>query len=597
MERTSLLKSLLLLCALVVGCADVWAEKITDYNNIVSGKSYYIGATTSSTDYYLSVDGSSVNDGVAGTAVVDKSNATVFVFEGSGTSWSIKFLSSDNYLSLASSKANGKVNIVASSTNWTASNESSKIQLSKGDFALQKNNSGTQFGSYGKTQTDIWLIEADIPSHTASFSINGVIDDANNVDVEEGAAITFPSDPSDVNGKSFVGWTTATINGYQATVPTTLVTKDVMGTSDITYYAVFASKTVSTGDVVKSYGFETATDEDWTIDGPVRDEAKHNTGSYAGKINTNNTYVTFNSKVKVKEFSFAFTRTSANNNYNVYIETSSDNTSWTTAETYAMSTFNSDGTFTTKTKTFDGNTELYVRFHCNNTTAVRYVDDVTITYSGENITYTDYCTTVIPGPSDPVDNGDETITLTTTANMDGWRTFYDALQGYTADANTTVYVATANASDKVTLTDIGSKDIPAGTPVVLKTTDAGHVLSLKKATVDAYIGANELKVTTAGTPVTDVYRLGYKAANGIGFYKYSAASPAAGIVYVENVTPASEYLPIDVEDADITTGLSAIDNGQWSGGQWSGVNGQSMQVYILNSPLSSVPAPITSRML
>jgi len=421
------------------------------------------------------------------------------------------------------------------------------------------------------------------PTHTASFSINGVIDDANNVVVEEDDAITFPSDPSAISDKSFVGWTTATINGYQATVPTTLVTEDVMGTSDITYYAVFASKTVSTGDVVKSYGFETATDADWTIDGPARDDAYHNTGSYAGKINTNNTYVTFNSKVKVKEFSFAFTRTSDNNNYNVYIETSSDNTSWTPAGTYAMSTFNSDGTFTTKTKTFDGNTELYVRFHCYNTTAVRYVDDVTITYSGENITYTDYCTTVIPGPSKPVDNGG-TITLETTANMAGWRTFYDASQGYTADENTTVYVATANASDKVTLTDIGGKDIPAGTPVVLKTTAASHKMTLTKATVDAYTGANELKVTTVGTPVTDVYRLGYKAANGIGFYKYSAASPAAGIVYVVNVTSASEYLPLDVEDADITTGIAAIENGQWSM-----VNGQSKQVYNLNGQRVSQP--------
>ena len=190
----------------------------------------------------------------------------------------------------------------------------------------------------------------------------------------------------------------------------------------------------------------------------------------------------------------------------------------------------------------------------------------------------------IPGPSDPVDNGG-TITLTTTANMDGWRTFYDASQGYTADANTTVYVATANASDKVTLTDIGSKDIPAGTPVVLKTTDADHKLTLTKATPAAYAGTNELKVTTAGTPVTDVYRLGYKAGKGVGFYKYTAASPAAGIVYVESVTPASEYLPIDVEDADITTGIAAIENGQWSM-----VNGQSKQVYNLNGQRVGQPS-------
>ena len=160
MKKTTLLKSMLLLFALIVGSTCAWAAKITNYTNIVSGKSYYIGATTSSTDYYLSVDGSTVATGVAGTAVTDKASATIFVFEGSDDSWAIKFKSSGNYMSLASSKANGKVDIVASSTNWEASNVSEKIHLAINGFALNKNNSGTQFGSYASTQTDVWLEEA-----------------------------------------------------------------------------------------------------------------------------------------------------------------------------------------------------------------------------------------------------------------------------------------------------------------------------------------------------------------------------------------------------------------------------------------------------
>jgi hypothetical protein len=132
-------------------------------------------------------------------------------------------------------------------------------------------------------------------------------------------------------------------------------------------------------------------------------------------------------------------------------------------------------------------------------------------------------------------NGNEgEIYLTTTANMAGWRAFYDASQGYTVDNKTTVYVVSANTETNVTLTDIGSSNIPAGTPVILKTTDTDRKMTLTKATLAAYTGDNELKASTAGQNLGTVYRLGY-GDNGVGFYKYTTTSAAAGIVYVENV--------------------------------------------------------------
>ena len=137
---------------------------------------------------------------------------------------------------------------------------------------------------------------------------------------------------------------------------------------------------VAWGQTTVSYGWETSDDAtQWTItDAIVATSGQGNTGTYAGKINTNHTYVQFKNKVYVTSFSFAFKRTSNNSNYNVYIETSTDGNTWSAVETYAMSGF-SNGTYSTKTHTFDGTTEYYVRFHCYNTTAVRYVDDVSIT--------------------------------------------------------------------------------------------------------------------------------------------------------------------------------------------------------------------------
>ena len=156
-----------------------------------------------------------------------------------------------------------------------------------------------------------------------------------------------------------------------------------------TLYAVYTrSEDGASATTTESYGFGNTDDAtNWTINGPVQNNSYKKTGSYAGKINSNNTYITYNEKVNVTSFSFQFMRESTNNNYNVYIETSPDNQTWTAVETYAMSSFSTSKTWYPKSHTFDGKKALYVRFRCYNTTAVRWVDDVSITYVGGATTY------------------------------------------------------------------------------------------------------------------------------------------------------------------------------------------------------------------
>ncbi len=155
------LASLICLCMLTVGVGKAWGAKITDYKNIVSGTEYYIGATTSKTDYYWKASQTTTGTSLSGTAVTSKDNATIVILEGSGTSWKIKIKGTSNYVTLANSKANGKFNIATSSNNWTFSNVNSLIKmLYTKSYCLQKNTSGTQFGSYGGTQTNVWLEEA-----------------------------------------------------------------------------------------------------------------------------------------------------------------------------------------------------------------------------------------------------------------------------------------------------------------------------------------------------------------------------------------------------------------------------------------------------
>lgn len=130
----------------------------------------------------------------------------------------------------------------------------------------------------------------------------------------------------------------------------------------------------------KSYGWETGDDASlWTITDVTTTAGVGHTGSGYGNINVNNSYVQFKNKVKVTSFSFWLKRTSRNSNYNVYIETSTNGTDWSAHDTYNMGDFG-NGSYTQKTGTFDGKTEYYVRVHVYNTTAVRNIDDVSITY-------------------------------------------------------------------------------------------------------------------------------------------------------------------------------------------------------------------------
>lgn len=77
------------------------------------------------------------------------------------------------------------------------------------------------------------------PTHTASFNVDGTVTTEN---FQEGANIVFPVNPADIDGKTFVGWTTAAIDGIQTTAPVFInTTTEKMGTADVTYYAVFAT--------------------------------------------------------------------------------------------------------------------------------------------------------------------------------------------------------------------------------------------------------------------------------------------------------------------------------------------------------------------
>lgn len=263
----------------------------------------------------------------------------------------------------------------------------------------------------------------------------------------------------------FDGWATATVADGSTTY--TKVNFPCSITGDQTYYAVYKYAEGGGTGGSDNYDWETTETGNWTVDDKITRTAGQGVGGgYAGKINTANTYVTYNNKVAVTSFSFDFKRTSSNNNYNVYIETSEDKTTWTIAATYAMSSFTNGSYGTTTTHTFDGSKELYVRFHCYNTIATRYVDNVSISYGGGGSTY--YTSSPACGPYVKITGSKE---LYITSGNVGGRS--------TVQAHDTIYYTAGslkpNAAGNAPKVKVPTADITiGGTPTTVVSVEFGE---------------------------------------------------------------------------------------------------------------------------
>ena len=106
--------------------------------------------------------------------------------------------------------------------------------------------SGNYTVSYTKDNTIETVITAifeEIPSYTVTWSVNG--ETGNQDSYKEGDDITFPSSASGCDGKVFMGWSAVEV-AEQDNAPE-YTTSAVMGNSDLTFYAVFATASTGSG--------------------------------------------------------------------------------------------------------------------------------------------------------------------------------------------------------------------------------------------------------------------------------------------------------------------------------------------------------------
>ncbi|MBQ8116278.1 MAG: Ig-like domain-containing protein [Prevotella sp.] len=162
------------------------------------------------------------------------------------------------------------------------------------------------------------------------------------------------------------------------------------------------------------------------------------------------------------------------------------------------------------------------------------------------------------------------LILTTSQNMAGYRTFYDAENSYVADNSTIVYVAQLKRETEVVLSRLTDNVVPANTPVILKTTglkdngtaEAYYQITLTPSDETAnYLGVNLLAVTTEGQDLSaGAYRLGWDAEDGVAFRLWNPSSASAGIVYlnVSSSLGAKFSIIFDEEEEVDPTAVNAV---------------------------------------
>ena len=166
-----------------------------------------------------------------------------------------------------------------------------------------------------------------------------------------------------------------------------------------------------------------------------------------------------------------------------------------------------------------------------------------------------------------------------TTNSDGngnyWSTYYNAsaTQGFTADANTTVYKAALNGTSSVTLTEVAGREIPATQAVILKSTAASITLT-PVASTTADLSDNVLKGGTTVTDGYDAYTLSRGGNNNgtLGFYKFSGSLDGSK-AHLEISTSAGSRGFIGFGD-DNTTGIELPALADDEAAEWYSLDGR-----------------------
>ena len=363
------------------------------------------------------------------------------------------------------------------------------------------------------------IIVYKAPVHTVSFSVNGVI--SSSVEQAEGTSIAFPANPEDINGKTFVGWTTTEIAGTTDTEPA-MVTSATMGNTDVTYYAVFATLESAGTSTIVTDVLTTATFGSPSSYTSWSNKQAENGSSavYAGETTTNSNT---NIQMRATNPSGIITTTSGGTVKKVSVKWASN-----TASGRILEIFGSNTAYTSSSQlynaanwgtplgeiTCDTNTELtingdYAYVGIKSKENALYLEKITIEWeTGTPDTYSAYCTTI------PVAPTSQTVTVSAV----GYATFV-ANADLEIPSGVEVFAVKVNDGAASAHLNPITDGIPAGEAVLVRASADTYEFPYTAETV-AEITNNDLKASTVAfnpTAENTIYCLANKT-KGIGFY-------------------------------------------------------------------------------
>ena len=401
-----------------------------------------------------------------------------------------------------------------------------------------------------KPATASYTITVVAPQHIVKFFVNGEEQTEEEVQVSEGAAITFPTATPTIEGKTFVGWTTAAIDGETDNAPT-FVTSATMGTADVTYYAVYANQEGEGGSSTATLteaeikAYFTAKVHKYA-DGEVAYNDTEDGINWTASYNVDNADRPW---IQLKKDATAYLKIEASSNISevkLTITAASNSSGGITditkhnpfgGEVYLETEVSSSptgalglsGEIVNNVVTLVPSSsvqELFIQV-----SAAARIWGVEVT-AGTPASYSGYCTTVTT-PEQPI---------TVTIGSVGYTTFV-APADVSFPEGVEAFIVTAISTSSIHMEPVTA--VPSGTPVVVRAAEGTHNLSIATETddfADNKLRASDGNVTGDGT----IYALGNKNA-GVGFYpvKSGAKVPAGKAYLVVNNENIKEFFSFD----------------------------------------------------
>lgn len=435
--------------------------------------------------------------------------------------------------------------------------------------ATVTNNGDDTFTVSPTSDCTIQINFEEIPTWTVSWSVNGTV--VSTSSVKDNQSITFDPPTSGVpTGYSFMGWSDTKILTPQASAPTYVTS--AMATADKTYYAVLAAKN---GDPY--FVKQTSGDVDGEYLIVYEGDNTHSSVAFKGSLED------FDAKengigVTITDNKIAWSQTYDDNTFSIdsqtgyikgksgkYIGQSSYANGLTSTDEGVANTFSFDNGNAVIGKTFTGGTVTLRYNYASDQSRFRYYKSgqQAIALYKSMISYSDYCTTVIPTGVTVTIASSGYTTLSSAHGLD----FANAT-AENADA-LIAYIIPSNDGVKLTKTEV--TEAPAGTGVLLKgTPGATYTIPVKSGAAE--VGPNLLK---AGPKVVEEGNTTIYLLKSGKFRLASAGTTSVGKAYLElHEAVGAPALSIDGDDETTGINLTTVNGQQATDGVYYDLSGR-----------------------